>query len=165
MQSSRLKPQDLQSELRTGDRTRSECFVKKQTKLRTCVACRRKMDQARLNRVVIQDGRLLADAKGTKHGRGAYTCSSLKCLRLGLVRGGFSRSLRRKFAEASPVDLAVAFRAELRMCLGSRKKEALASDSGTSGTEKIGALSFRLSEWESEVAEALKKGGSMMGLT
>ena len=139
--------------------------MKKQTKLRTCVACRRKMDQARLNRVVIQDGRLLADAKGTKHGRGAYTCSSIKCLRHGLVRGGFSRSFRRKFAESEPLALAMAFREELIVYLDSRGKEAKASDPDSAGERKRAALSFRLSEWESELAEALSKGGSMMDLT
>ena len=137
----------------------------KQTKLRTCVACRQKMDQARLNRVVIQDGHLLADARGMKHGRGAYTCSSMKCLRQGLVRGGFSRSLRRKFAETTPLDLALAFQEDLRVCLGARMEGMKSSTSESTGTGKREALSFRLSEWESEVAEALKKGGSMMDLT
>lgn len=139
--------------------------MKKQERLRTCVACRRKMDQARLNRVVIQDGRLLADAKGAEHGRGAYICSSMKCLRHGLIRGAFGRSLRGKFAEADPLELALAFQDGLRGRLVSWSRGMKSSGSETSGAKVKEALSLRLSEWESEVAEAQTKGGSMMGLS
>jgi len=121
------------------------------TRKRSCVACRQKMDQARLNRVVVHEGKVIADPSGKWAGRGAYVCSSLRCMRDAIRSGGFCRALRIKSSGAEPMVLANEF------VLGLRMQHERLMRAGTSGSasvrhsEKRDALLFRLGKWESEV--------------
>jgi len=59
---------------------------------RTCIACKRKSDQASFWRVAREfEGRVTL-WKG--HGRSAYICKSLECLEAGMAKGRLERALR-----------------------------------------------------------------------
>ncbi len=62
---------------------------------RTCVGCRQRAQQHSLLRVCVADGRIVADPRRVKPGRGAYVHYRRECLESGLRRGGIARGLRR----------------------------------------------------------------------
>ncbi|WP_449277693.1 YlxR family protein [Leucobacter sp. GX24907] len=62
--------------------------------LRTCVACRVCAPRAELLRVVLRDGRLIADDRKVLPGRGAWVHPTAQCLERAVSRGVFSRALK-----------------------------------------------------------------------
>jgi hypothetical protein len=63
---------------------------------RTCVGCQKTDEQAKLLRWVAEaSGRIKIDEDRAQSGRGAYVHRSRKCVEAA-VRGGFSRSFRRR---------------------------------------------------------------------
>jgi len=121
------------------------------TRKRSCVACRQKMDQARLNRVVMHEGKATADPSGKLAGRGAYVCSSLRCLKDAIRSGGFCRALRIKNSGAEPMVLANEFVMGLRMQHERLTRAGALSSDHVKHSKKRDALLFRLGKWESEV--------------
>ena len=63
---------------------------------RTCVGCRRRAQGEELIRFVGRGTELVPDLARTLPGRGANACPTRRCLRLGVERGGFTRTLRRR---------------------------------------------------------------------
>lgn len=63
--------------------------------IRTCVACRETDEKRDLLRVVrLMDGTTAYDLKGKMSGRGAYVCSSIKCITLARKQKKLERSLK-----------------------------------------------------------------------
>ncbi|UOQ56475.1 YlxR family protein [Leucobacter allii] len=62
--------------------------------VRTCVACRSRGARTELLRVVLHDGRLLADDRAVLPGRGAWVHPTARCLDQAVTRGAFARALR-----------------------------------------------------------------------
>jgi len=63
--------------------------------LRSCVACRIKVDKGSLIRVVrASAGEIVIDMSARLSGRGAYMCWSLLCIEASLKSGKLFRSLR-----------------------------------------------------------------------
>ncbi len=48
--------------------------------IRTCIACRRPLPKAELNRLALVEGRVVEDREKKYGGRGAYVCHELECL-------------------------------------------------------------------------------------
>ena len=69
-----------------------------QGRTRTCVGCRRKAQGEELIRFVGRDAELVPDLTWTQSGRGAHVCPSRQCVQLGVERGGFARTLRRRIS-------------------------------------------------------------------
>jgi len=67
--------------------------------VRTCVGCRERAPQAALLRVALADGRLVADPRRRRPGRGSYVHPATDCVRRASARGGFARAFR---AQLSP---------------------------------------------------------------
>ena len=63
---------------------------------RTCVGCRRRAQREELIRFVGRGAEWLPDLARTLPGRGAHACPTRRCLELGVERGGFTRTLRRR---------------------------------------------------------------------
>ena len=59
-----------------------------------CVGCGRSRPKAELLRIVLSDGRLVADPEARLPGRGAYVCKNPNCLTTAVLRHGFERSFR-----------------------------------------------------------------------
>ena len=109
------------------------------------------MHQARLNRVVVREGKVLADPFRKLMGRGAYVCSSVRCLKEAVRTGAFARAFRTKKPEVKSLDLAADFVEGLRRQQERWKRaEGLFSDR-LSDAESREALLFRLRDWEREV--------------
>lgn len=64
--------------------------------LRTCVACRKKAEKARLARVVAVGGVLVYDRDAVLEGRGAYICPDRGCLAGAHKKGAFQRAIKAK---------------------------------------------------------------------
>lgn len=62
--------------------------------IRTCVACRKRASRDELLRVVLQDGRLIADDRAVLPGRGAWVHPTAQCLNRAVSRGVFPRALK-----------------------------------------------------------------------
>ena len=65
---------------------------------RMCLGCRESKPQKDLIRLSFSDGRI-AISEGKEFGRGAYLCSSPKCLELALKKKAFQRLLKRSILE------------------------------------------------------------------
>ena len=109
------------------------------------------MHQARLNRVVVREGKLLADPDRKLTGRGAYICSSIRCLKEAVRSGGFARALRTKNPVVEPMNLAFGFVEGLRRQQERWKRAGELSSERLSGSDNRDALLFRLRNWESEI--------------
>ncbi len=48
--------------------------------VRMCIVCRRRLPKSELVRFAKKDGNIVMDERGITPGRGAYCCSSEKCL-------------------------------------------------------------------------------------
>ena len=121
------------------------------TVIRSCVACRQKMDQARLNRVVVHGGKVVADPLGNLPGRGAYVCSSFRCLNDAIRSGGFSRALRTKSLEANSEELLFGFMKGLQMQHERLNRAGALVSAGLNRSEKKESLLSRLGDWKREV--------------
>jgi hypothetical protein len=54
--------------------------MRKHVPLRTCAACRRKLDKRSLTRIVrSEDEGVVVDPSGKRNGRGAYLCNESNC--------------------------------------------------------------------------------------
>ncbi|QBE48546.1 YlxR family protein [Leucobacter triazinivorans] len=62
--------------------------------VRTCVACRKRASRTELLRVVVHEGRLVADDRAVLPGRGAWVHPTARCLDRAVSRGSFPRALR-----------------------------------------------------------------------
>jgi predicted RNA-binding protein YlxR (DUF448 family) len=60
--------------------------------LRTCVGCKAVRPKSELERLVLMDGRPVADPSGQMPGRGAYVCGNDECA--GRARARLARALR-----------------------------------------------------------------------
>lgn len=65
---------------------------------RMCIGCRESQPQKNLIRLFVSDGRICI-SEGKEPGRGAYLCSSPKCLELALKKKAFQRLLKRSVIE------------------------------------------------------------------
>ncbi|MBL3685874.1 YlxR family protein [Leucobacter zeae] len=73
--------------------------------VRTCVACRQRAPRTDLLRVVLRDGRLIADDRAVLPGRGAWVHPTASCLNRAVARGAFSRALKASGKpDASPLE-------------------------------------------------------------
>lgn len=61
--------------------------------VRTCVGCRQRAASSDLLRVVVAEGRLVADPRRRRPGRGAHLHPSRACLDLAVRRRAFARAL------------------------------------------------------------------------
>ncbi|MDT0378809.1 YlxR family protein [Streptomyces sp. DSM 42041] len=61
---------------------------------RTCVGCREHAGKAGLLRVVMIEGRIVPDLRGTLPGRGAYVHPAQRCVDLAVRRRAFQRAFR-----------------------------------------------------------------------
>ncbi|MFR9755188.1 YlxR family protein [Streptomyces sp. TR06-5] len=61
---------------------------------RTCVGCREHSGKAGLLRVVLIEGRIVPDLRGTLPGRGAYVHPAQTCVDLAVRRRAFQRAFR-----------------------------------------------------------------------
>ena len=97
---------------------------------RTCVVCRSPAAKGALHRIVRSpDGAVRYDPSGTAPGRGAYLCTTPKCLELVGKRRALQRALRT--ADVTGVERAVA---ALRAALGGG---SLVGASGSSEYEEV----------------------------
>lgn len=64
--------------------------------LRTCIACRKKTDKARLARLVAGGDALRYDMDAVLEGRGAYICPDKECLAAAYKKGAFQRAIKAK---------------------------------------------------------------------
>ncbi|MBI5902842.1 MAG: YlxR family protein [Deltaproteobacteria bacterium] len=64
--------------------------------LRTCIACRKKAEKARLVRLVAGGGVLRYDRDAVLEGRGAYICPDKNCLAGAYKKGAFQRAIKTK---------------------------------------------------------------------
>ncbi len=62
--------------------------------LRRCAGCDARDPKASLVRVVVQDGSVVTDRRGTVPGRGAYVHRDAVCIETAIARGGLARGLR-----------------------------------------------------------------------
>lgn len=93
-----------------------------QTRLRTCVGCRRRQVAGTLLRWVVDGGgRARPDLRRRARGRGAYCCVRPECLRRAVTRGGLGRALR---APALLVELG-ALERELLQALARERRELM----------------------------------------
>ncbi len=116
------------------------------------------MIQARCNRVVLLSGSPTADALGRAQGRGAYICTSLKCLETAIRKGGFARTFRTAVAEVEPEGLAWEFYTALDLEMKrSGKREAEAPFFRQVSTRRKFLLA-RLKAWEKELKGVGKPG-------
>ncbi|MFH1737035.1 MAG: YlxR family protein [Actinomycetota bacterium] len=67
--------------------------------VRMCIGCRRKTEKTELVRVVLQEGKPVANPKGNQPGRGAYLCPDVKCLGKAIESGSLARIFKIKSAE------------------------------------------------------------------
>jgi hypothetical protein len=69
----------------------------KKIPLRKCTGCGEMKDKRDMLRVVkTKDGEFFLDTTGKANGRGAYLCTSVKCLDKALKNNGFERSFKMK---------------------------------------------------------------------
>ena len=109
------------------------------------------MHQARLNRVVVREGKVFADPLRKLTGRGAYVCSSVQCLKEAVRSGAFARAFRTKNPKVESMDLAADFVEGLRRQQERWKRVEGLSSNRISDSDEIEALLFRLRNWESEI--------------
>lgn len=70
---------------------------------RTCTGCRKQQPRAKLLRFVADErGHLRVDPLTGLHGRGVYTCPTVRCVAAGIKKGGFARGLKRKLFREDP---------------------------------------------------------------
>jgi len=63
---------------------------------RRCVGCREMKDKPQVLRIVCNaEGNMSIDATGKAHGRGAYLCLDIECLKKAQKSKGLERSLKR----------------------------------------------------------------------
>lgn len=125
-----------------------------QTRLRTCVGCRRRQVAGTLLRWVVDGGgRARPDLRRRARGRGAYCCVRSECLRRAVTRGGLGRALRAPalLAEYGALErellqaLARERRELMERCLGDGRARADGADgrvgercAGGGGAEAVG---------------------------
>jgi len=118
---------------------------------RTCLGCRKVLDQNQLVRYVASpQGVVLVDYRGKLPGRGAYTCIDRDCIFQAAKRQQFSRTFRGKAENPSGEDLVGALGAEIMNRILSlvgmaRKSGSVVSGSGLvltalSGPEALGIV-------------------------
>ena len=82
----------------------------KKVPMRMCLGCRQMLPKKDLIRIVLpKEGELSADPTGKAHGRGAYVCHDVECLK----KARKSRALERAFSTAIPPEVYDAMEAEL----------------------------------------------------
>lgn len=73
--------------------------MKKITKQRSCVGCKKKSSKFDFWRVVFVDGKLVCDDKTQKlPGRGLYICPNVTCLETAIKRNAFNYRLKQKIS-------------------------------------------------------------------
>ena len=63
---------------------------------RTCVGCRERAAKSELLRIVVDEGEVVPDPRGTLPGRGAYVHPASVCLDLAVRRRAFPRAFKAK---------------------------------------------------------------------
>lgn len=67
---------------------------------RKCVVCNQHFEKKELIRIVRdKEGKVFVDESGKANGRGAYICSSKKCLETAVKRKSFNHSLKTNVPE------------------------------------------------------------------
>jgi predicted RNA-binding protein YlxR (DUF448 family) len=74
--------------------------------VRTCAGCLQREAQPRLLRLVLAEGRVVADARRRRPGRGAYLHRAPTCVERAVRRGGFARAFRTSLPAAAFADAA-----------------------------------------------------------
>ena len=69
---------------------------------RRCIGCMNSKDQNLLLRMVLKDGRITPDEKGSQEGRGFYICKNMDCYDLAIKKKAFQRAVK---GPVSPHDL------------------------------------------------------------
>ncbi len=83
--------------------------------LRTCIGCRKNLEQDRLVRMVLSPGgEVLIDYRHRLPGRGAYICPRRECLELAVRPGVLNRAFRRAPQRVDAAELATQLREQLR---------------------------------------------------
>lgn len=73
----------------------------KHVPIRTCVACRQKMDKRSLTRIVCTaDEGVIVDVTGKRNGRGAYLCQNSDCWDKALNKNILDHALRTEISKA-----------------------------------------------------------------
>ena len=67
--------------------------------VRMCIGCRRKTEKTELIRIVLKEGKPVADSIGNQPGRAAYLCPDEKCLGKAIESGSLARTFKIKSAE------------------------------------------------------------------
>ena len=67
----------------------------KKVPLRQCIGCGEMKSKKEMIRVIkTADAEILLDATGRKHGRGAYLCPSMECMKKAVKSKGLERSFK-----------------------------------------------------------------------
>ncbi len=82
--------------------------------LRTCVGCRKRLEQHALIRVSVDPAGDVIVQPRHPRGRGAYLCPSLACLARAWDRQAFPRAFRRKLLRLEAGTLRARFEEELK---------------------------------------------------
>ncbi len=73
--------------------------MKKSTKQRSCVGCRKKADKSEFLRIVFFDKKLVVDTEQKLDGRGCYLCLKKDCLTMAIKRNAFNYRLKQKVSK------------------------------------------------------------------
>ena len=75
-------------------------MVAKKVPMRQCTGCREMRSKRDMIRVIkTAENEICIDATGRKHGRGAYICPNMDCLKQAMKNRGLERSLKTAIPE------------------------------------------------------------------